>query len=663
MPTWKYLVILESPGKIAKVQGYLGADYKVVASYGHCIDLPKKKLSVDIKKNFQPTYEIYPEKKETINSIIQLSKSAEIVYLMTDEDREGEAISYHLSNVLPKNTKYKRAKTNSITKTAIEDAIKNSGTIDYDLVASYETRRILDRLVGYKCSYITTSATGGKSAGRVQSAALRVLAEREKEIQSFVPQEYWDITADFLVDNKNKIAARLIQPDKMDIKDKVTADKITVAIINKSFKVAKVDSKEVASSPRPPFTTSTLQQTAASILGWDQDRTMRVAQKLYEDGHITYMRTDSVTIVPSFINSIRTYVQNNYKNEYLPASMCVYANKATSQAAHEAIRPVDINNQQITADAEARKLYDLIWRRTVASQMANAKALQTSIRFIFDVYEFAASGSVSLFDGWKSVWHWSVGEDRTLPTVKVNDDYKIDNVVAEQKFTQPPSRYTKSSITKMYEETGIGRPSTYANITKTLKERKYIENNGNSFIVTQLGLKVIEFLVGVNFCFIDTKFTSTMEEKLDKIGDKELSKLTVLEEFWTRLKNDLEQAKTVKQNASVTTIECPQCKKMLAKKHGRYGAFLACLDKECKFTANIGADGMPLAKVKKEKVYSEHECPQCKSKMLERNGKFGAFLGCEKYPNCRGMRKADGSVIEAKPKKFRFAKKNKKTEE
>lgn len=663
MANWKYLVILESPGKISKVQSYLGSEYKVVASYGHCIDLPKKKLSVDIKKDFAPTYEIYPEKKETINSIVQLSKSAELVYLMTDEDREGEAISYHISNVLPKNVKYKRAKTNSITKAAIEDAIKNSGTIDYDLVASYETRRILDRLVGYKCSYITTSATGGKSAGRVQSAALRVLAEREKEIQSFIPQEYWDISADFIFDTKDKISARLIQPDKMDIKNKESAEKIIAAITNKTFHVSKLESKEVASSPKPPFTTSTLQQTAASILGWDQDRTMRVAQKLYEDGHITYMRTDSVTIVPTFLNSIRSHIQSNYKKEYLPTNTIVYANKATSQAAHEAIRPVDIANQQVNADAEGRKLYDLIWRRTLSSQMAHAKSLQTSIRFLFDVYEFAASGSINLFDGWKSVWHWSAGEDKPMPAIKIKDNCKIDNIVNEQKFTQPPSRYTKSSITKMYEETGIGRPSTYANITKTLKERKYIENNGNSFVVTQLGLKVADFLVNANFCFIDLQFTSNMEEKLDKIGDKELTKLSVLNEFWNRLKDDLEKAKTIKQSASVTTIECPTCKKMLAKKHGRYGEFLACLDKECKFTANIGPDGLPLVKVKKEKIYSTHECPLCKSKMLERIGKFGNFLGCEKYPNCRGMRKEDGSTIEPKQKKFRFAKKNKKSDE
>ena len=656
MSTYKYLVILESPGKVAKVQSYLGKDYKVVASYGHCIDLPKKKLSINIKKDFQPTYEIYPEKKDKIDEIIKLSKSAQIVFLMTDEDREGEAISYHISNVLPKNTNYKRAKTNSITKVAVEDAIKNAGQIDYDLVNSYETRRILDRLVGYKCSYVTTSATGGKSAGRVQSAALRVLAEREKEIQKFVPVEYWEIGADFIINSAQKLSAKLVEPDKLTITNQQASDVIVAAIQNQMFMVSKYEKKEVASAPKAPFTTSTLQQTAASVLGWDQDRTMRIAQKLYEDGHITYMRTDSVSLVPAFISSMRTYIQNNYKSEYLPKTVVAYANKAAAQAAHEAIRPVDIGVTQIVADAECRKLYDLIWRRTLSSQMANSRSMQVSVRFNYDKYEFAASGSVNIFDGWKNVYHWSLGDDKQMPFLQVGEKYKIDNIIAEQKFTQPPSRYTKSSITKMYEETGIGRPSTYANITKTLKERKYIEVLGNSFKVTDLGIKVCDFLVASNFCFIDLNFTSNMEDKLDQIGDKKLQKLDVLKEFWKRLESDLTNAVNIKQKLSVTTIACPKCNKNLAIKNGKFGSFYACVEKDCKFTANIGAQGEVLEKVKKEKVYSEHACPTCNCKMIVRSGRFGEFLGCESYPKCTGMRKADGTVIDKSKKKKRFFK-------
>jgi DNA topoisomerase-1 len=660
----KYLVIVESPEKAKKIGVYLGKDYKVMASVGHVIDLPAKGLNVDIKKDFAPSYGVMPGKEDVVKTIVKAANEVDLVYLMSDPDREGEAIAWHLSRQLPKGKPFKRAKTNSITKQAIQDAITNAADIDYDLVDSYETRRILDRLVGYKCSFITTTATGGKSAGRVQSAALRVLAERENEIKAFVPKEYWEINAELLSPKKEKIVAALVDPDKMDVKNKEQADVIVAALRNKIAKVTKYESKEVYLSPRAPFTTSTLQQTSASILGWDQDKTMRVAQSLYENGHITYMRTDSVTIVPQVIADTRNYIQTNFTKEYLPKTAMVYSNKAAAQAAHEAIRPVDINVPQVTADADSRKLYDLIWRRTVSSQMEKAKNLAVSARFKVEKYELGANGSVSLFDGWKKVWHWSAGEDRPLPLLNVGDDCDIIDVTSEQKFTQPPSRYTKSSITKMYEETGIGRPSTYASITKTLKARGYIDLTGSSYVVTELGLKVCDFLVKSNFCFMDLKFTSNMEEKLDKIGDKELQKLGVLTEFWDRLKGDINNATKTKQQMSATDIDCPKCKKVkLVKKHGRFGEFFACTDKECKFTANIGEDGQPQEKVVKEKVYGKEPCPQCGEKMILRNGKFGDFYGCSKYPKCRGMRNSEGEEIKPKDPsqkpKFFFRRKKK----
>ena len=657
----KYLVIVESPEKAKKIGTYLGKDYKVMASVGHVIDLPAKGLNVDIKKNFTPKYGVMPGKEDVVKSIISAAKNVDIVYLMGDPDREGEAISWHLSKQLPKGTAYKRAKTNSITKQAITDAIANATDIDYDLVDSYETRRILDRLCGYKCSFITTSATGGKSAGRVQSAALRVLADREKEIKAFVPQEYWEILVELSTAQQEKISAHIVKPDKMDIKTQEQADKIVLALKNQKLQVTKYDAKEVYLSARAPFTTSTLQQTAASLFGWDQDRTMRIAQSLYEDGHITYMRTDSVTIIPNVISDIRNFIKANYKSEYLPATVNFYANKAAAQAAHEAIRPVDVNSQQVTADAEGRKLYDLIWRRTISSQMEKAKNLSVTARFAKDEYEFAASGSVSLFDGWKNVYHWSAGDDKTLPKLKVGDKCDIIKIDPEQKFTQPPSRYTKSSITKMYEETGIGRPSTYASITKTLKARDYIELNGNSYQVTDLGLRVCDFLVKAQFCFIDLNFTSQMEEKLDKIGDKELKKLDVLNEFWTRLKSDIDNATAIKQNASITEHDCPKCKTKLLAKHGKFGPFYACPNKECKFTANIGENGLPQEKIIVEKVYCDHPCQLCNSKMVLRKGKLGDFFGCSAYPKCFGMRTAAGEIIERKEKtgKARFYRKNK----
>jgi len=647
----KYLVIVESPEKAKKIGGYLGKDYKVLASVGHVIDLPAKGLNVDIKKDFFPTYEIMPGKEAVVDSIVEAAKSSDLVYLMSDPDREGEAIAWHISKRLPKEKPFKRAKTNSISKSAIEDAIKNAKDIDYELVDSYETRRILDRLVGYKCSFITTSATGGKSAGRVQSAALRVIAEREKEIKSFIPVEYWDIGAELLTPKKEKILAVLTKPEKMEVKSKEQADEIVKALTKKTVTVTKYDSKEVQVSPRAPFTTSTIQQTAASIFGWDQDKTMKLAQRLYEDGKITYMRTDSVHIVPQFTATVRDHISEHYAPEYLPKTIQVYANKnGSAQEAHEAIRPVDITVDKVTGEMDERKLYDMIWKRTVSSQMEKAKNLSVSARFTIDSYELGASGSVSLFDGWKKVWTWSAGEDKPLPLLKVGDKCDITEVTSEQKFTQPPSRYTKSSITKMYEETGIGRPSTYASITKTLKARGYIEPLGNSYQATDLGIKVSNFLVGANFCFIDLKFTSEMEEKLDKISEKQLKKLGVLTQFWTRLKSDIDNATQMKNAASITNHDCPKCKKTkLLAKNGKFGAFLACPDKECKFTANMDENGNPKEKVVVEKIYCTEVCHLCAEKMILRKGKYGDFYGCSQYPKCKGMRNADLTIVEPKP--------------
>lgn len=656
----KKLVLVESPGKVAKIQSYLGSEYKVVATYGHMIDLPAKGININIKKDFLPNYEVMSDKKEIFNNIVTLIKSSQITFLMMDEDREGEGMCSNIVREVEKKIgsfPYKRAKTNSITKQGVENAIKNASTIDYGLVDSYEARRLLDRICGYKCSFITTSATGGKSAGRVQSAALRVLADREKEIQKFVPVEYWDISAELLTPKKEKIVASLVNPDKMDIKNKEQADKIVQDITKKIVTVTKYDSKEVFASPRAPFTTSTLQQTAASVFGWDPSKTMKTAQRLYEDGKITYMRTDSVMIVPQFTATTRDHIKNNFTPEYLPKTINVYTNKASNvQAAHEAIRPVDINVTTVLGEADERKLYDMIWRRTVSSQMEKSKNLSVSARFSFDKYEFGANGSVSLFDGWKKVWTWSAGEDKPLPLLKIGDKCDIIDITSEQKFTQPPFRFTKSSITKMYEETGIGRPSTYDSITKTLKARTYIELIGSSYKVTDLGLKVCDFLVGANFCFMDLAFTSQMEDKLDKIGEKELKKLGVLDEFWCRLKGDIDVATTMKQNAAVTDFDCPKCKKKLLAKHGKFGSFFACPDKECKFTANVDENGKPKEKVVVEKVYCTEPCQLCASKMILRKSKFGEFYGCEKFPKCRGMRNADKTPIEPKtssgPKKF-----------
>jgi DNA topoisomerase-1 len=656
----KNLVIVESPTKAKTLSGFLGKGYTVKASLGHVRDLPQSSLGVDVTNNFEPEYVVSDKAKKNVSEVIKEAQDADVIYLATDPDREGEAISWHISNRLPSGKKFKRAKTNSITKTAITEAIQKAGDIDYNLVDSYETRRILDRIVGYKCSFVTMTATGGKSAGRVQSAALRVLAEREKEIKSFIPVEYWDISADMISSKKETISTHLITPDKMDIKNADQANAIVKDLTDKTATVTKYESKEVYISPRAPFTTSTLQQTAATILGWDQEKTMKVAQRLYENGRITYMRTDSVSVIPSFIDSVRNYISHNYDKEYLPNSYQLYSNKnANAQEAHEAIRPIDVSvkEDEIHGEMDDKKLYDMIWRRTVSSQMEKSKNLSVSARFAVDKYEFAASGSIGIFDGWKKVWKWSIGEDKILPSMKVGDKCEIKNIVSEQKFTQPPSRYTKSSITKMYEETGIGRPSTYASITKTLKARGYIESLGNSYQVTDLGIKVSDFLIKADFCFIDLKFTSEMEEKLDKICSNSIKKLSVLTDFWERLKKDIDKANAIKQEQSITAHKCTKCQNNLLIKHGKFGTFLACSNKECKYTANMDENGLPKEKVVVEKIYCAEDCPKCSSKMVLRKSKFGEFYGCAKYPECRSMRDKEGKVIEPKNTGKTFKKK------
>jgi DNA topoisomerase-1 len=645
----KYLVIVESPSKATKIAQYLGKDYYVMASKGHIADLPSKGLNVDLKKNFKPHYEVMEDKVDVVAKIVSEAKKAQAVYLMSDPDREGEAIAWLISQQLPSGTQFFRAKTNSITDTAVKQAIDEADQINMDLVDAFEARRILDRLVGYKCSYLTQSATGGKSAGRVQSAALRALSDREKEIKSFVPQEYWDIGAELLTTNKDKIWTRLTKPEKMDVSNEDKAKQIVAALTKKTAVVSKYDTKEVFSSPYAPFTTSSLQQTAATILGWSQDKTMSVAQALYENSFITYMRTDSPYIEPGTISALRTEIQTRYGKKYLPDKANFYASKAkNAQEAHEAIRPTHVEVEQIDElESDHKKLYKMIWQRTVASQMERSKSLGVSARFTVGSYELGANGSSLLFDGWKKVWHYALSDDTLLPVLNIGDKCDIIDVSSEQKFTQPPSRYTKSSITKLYEETGIGRPSTYASITKTLLARKYIELLKNSYQVTDLGLKVSDFLQKSGFCFIDLDFTSKMEEKLDRITNKEAKKIDTLTEFWDRLQKDITNAKTLKVDASQTNFPCPKCKNMLALKHSKFGAFFGCTDKkECGYTAIVGPDGEPKEKPPKE--YGSEPCQLCGSKMVKRNSKMGGFFGCEKFPSCRGMRNLQGEVIEQK---------------
>lgn len=654
------LIIIESPGKIHSYNKYLGKEYKIVASYGHIFDLPVKKISIDIKHDFEPTFEVMSDKKDTFNQIKKLADKAEIIYVMTDPDREGSGIGWNIAEHLSKSAIIKRAKTQEITKNSIIKAIDNACDMDVEkpLVDAFLARRILDRLVGYRASYPVKQATGGPSAGRVQSAALRFLAEREKEIQSFIPKKYWDITAELVTQKLEKIIAKIKIPDKLEITSEKQAQEICDTLKKDQIVVSLFEKRNESVKPYAPFTTSTLQQSASSFLGWSPKKTMQVAQSLYEASFITYMRTDSRHIVPEVVDQIRSVV-TGYGSKYLPGKKLVYASGKLSQEAHEAIRPTDVNNSSGPVDTDESKLYRMIWKRTISSQMTDAEFIRSKAEFTCQKYILDARGSKRIFDGWQKVWDYGSQDDVYLPELVVEEQVKALDVLAEAKETKPPARYSEASMVKKMEQLGIGRPSTYAATIETLKNRKYITTKGKAIDVTELGVRVSDFMVAADFCFVDLGFTSSMENHLDAIAENKETKLQVLTEFWDRLKHDLANAKGKKQELSKSGFKC-KCGGELLKKFSKWGPFYSC-DKypDCKKIYTIGEHGEPVEKQKKKIEYSDKDCPKCGAKMILRESKFGKFYGCSKYPACRQMRDEQGNEIKPK-KKNKWHKKSQK---
>jgi DNA topoisomerase-1 len=660
----KNLVIIEAPNKAKKIKSCLGDGYDVRATAGHFRDLPAEGLNVDLDNAFEPTYAIDPDKKDLVRELVDLAKKADMVYLMTDPDREGEAIAWHFAEQLPKGVKYRRVTTQSITKDAIKKAITTSRDIDHHLVSAQQARRILDRIAGYKTSYPVKRATGGTSAGRVQSAALRILAEREKEIAAFVPEEYWPIEAELLTSGKQKILAHIKVPDERDIKNGKQAKEIVEVLKKGPAVVSKFTKTEVATRALAPFTTSTLYQTAASVFGWKSDKTASVAQKLYEAGVITYHRTDATYMVPEFIQSARDLISDEHGAKYLPDKPNYFGAAKGAQEAHEACRVTDLAARSYTSGTtEEGRLYQMIWKRSLSCQMTELKKLAISAEFTVGKYVLAASGSKLMFDGWRKVWDYGSITDTELPELKIGDKLDVIDVKTEQKFTQPPSRYSEQSFIKKLESESIGRPSTYASIGKTLVARRYIEND-KSIKVTDLGLKVIDFMVQMGICFVEVKFTADMEQKLDDVAENKVDRVKVLTEFWDRLKGDLKKAADFKKEVKVTEFPCPECKKnkvesYLVLRDGRFGKFFSCetskgKDKGCQYKANYGEDGKPVEKVKKEVQTSEHKCPNCGTNLVVRVGKKSGkeFLGCPKWPKCQaGIFDMDGNKIEMGAKK------------
>lgn len=656
------LVIIESPGKLKSYRKYLPPNFTVIASMGHVLDLPEKDLGIDIKSNFAPTFMVMKDKKDTLEEIKSAAAKCDEVFIATDPDREGAGIGWNIAQQLPKKLKIKRAKTQSITKSGIEKALSDATEMNEDegLVNAFKARRMLDRICGYKTSYIVKMATGGMSAGRTQSATLRILAERELEIKAFKPEEYWPITAELLTAAKKKIIASIKTPDEKDIKNGADAKKIVEIIRKGPAIVSKFEKKEVNTRAGAPFTTSTMYQ-AAAIFGWKSDKTASVAQKLYEAGVITYHRTDSTYLIPEFISNVRSLVKSEYGDRYLPDKPNYFGASKNAQEAHEACRCTDLAlREYVSGGTDEAKLYQMIWKRSVACQMAEMEKLSMSAEFKVDKYILKASGSKLVFDGWYKVWDYGSISDTILPELKIGEELDVLDVKTEQKFTEPPPRYNERSLIKKLEQEGIGRPSTYSSIPKTLEARKYIDN-GKNITVTDLGLKVNDFMCKVGFCFVEVKFTAEMEQKLDDIAMGKADCTAVLTEFWDRLKKDISKSKEFKKDKNITEFDCPECAKhkkesKLCLRDSRFGKFFSCeLYPECKYKASYGEDGKPFEKEPKVVKTSAFPCPSCGEMMVVRTGKKSGkeFLGCPKWPKCKGkICDLDGNPIEFKSKKW-----------
>ena len=668
------LVIVESPAKAKTIEKFLGANYRVLASFGHVRALPSKQGSVDIANDFEPKYHVLPESKKHIDAIKKELKGADRLLLATDPDREGEAISWHLLAALGLDKKPKipiqRVVFHEITKDAIIHAVQHPRDIAIDLVDAQQARSILDYLVGFNLSpFLWKKIRYGLSAGRVQSVALRLVCEREKEIQAFVDQEYWTIATRLEKQGGQTLKAGLVAVDgkklgKFDIPDQKSADALKNAIAQGKAQVATVTRKEMKRNPAPPFTTSTLQQEASRKLGFSAKKTMSTAQKLYEGvaigeggtvGLITYMRTDSVNLSAQALKDAHDLISVAYGKEYALAKPRFYKNKSkNAQEAHEAIRPTYLDKtpaelkKYLTPDLF--KLYELIWKRTVACQMAEALLDQTSVDISVsgekkDSFTLRATGSVIRFPGFMKLYIEGVDDEDeekegTLPALDEGETLKLLEVLPEQHFTQPPPRYTEATLVKTLEEYGIGRPSTYASTLNTLVERKYARLDKKRFFPEDVGMVVNDLLTAHFPKYVDYNFTAGLEEELDQVSRGEKQWKPLLREFWNPFITLLKQkeGEVKKDDLTTETLEeaCPECGKPLAIKLGKRGKFIACtgFKEGCKYTRNLENSGTEEAA---EPEVSEEKCDKCGQPMLIKSGRYGKYLACSGYPACKNI--------------------------
>ncbi|MBI4403104.1 MAG: type I DNA topoisomerase [Deltaproteobacteria bacterium] len=662
------LVVVESPAKAKTIKKYLGREFEVKASVGHIKDLPKSSLGVDVDKNFKPTYELIKGKKKVVDEITKAAKKASSVYLAPDPDREGEAIAWHVAEEIGiSKERIHRVLFNEITKQSVLKAIENPEPLNREKYESQQARRILDRLVGYQISPILwRKVRRGLSAGRVQSVAVRMIVEREREVTAFVPKAYWTVVASLTTDDvQEEFQARLVRIgdkkiDRTDLDDEHVAAEAVSESEKAQWNVISVQQKQRRRNPDPPFITSTMQQEGSRKLFFSAKKTMRVAQQLYEgielgdegaQGLITYMRTDSVRISPESITQARAVIEKTFGKAYVPNQPIEYKNKKNAQDAHEAIRPTSLeySPERVKSflDEEQFKLYEMIWKRFLACQMEQAVFDQTVVDMdakvaTGNVYGYRATGSVPRFAGFLALWQIDNEKDDTqteqLPDIRESSRLACKKVASEKHMTQPPPRFSESSLIKELEEKGIGRPSTYATILSTIQDRKYAEKKENRFYPTDLGVLVTELLVENFSNIVDEQFTATMEDQLDQIEEGKADWIKTLRNFYAPFKETLKLANTqmrnVKQEETPTNLQCPKCEKSLVIKWGKNGKFAACQGyPECRFTSEFVQEGDTVKLV--EHPTTDEKCTNCGAPMIVRMGRFGRFLACSEYPKCK----------------------------
>ncbi len=685
------LVIVESPGKAKTINKYLGKNYRVEASYGHVKDLPKSTLGVDIEDNFATEYVVIPGKEKVLASLKKIAATADAIFLAPDPDREGEAIAWHLAEELGEGTGKKKKKSdrpanfirrvtfNEITEKAVKAAFENPRDIDVNLVDAQQTRRVLDRIVGYQVSpLLWDKVRRGLSAGRVQTVALRLIVERDREIKAFQKVEYWTLDANLAAGRPPAFDARFIGrgDEKIEIGNAEDAEKIRAALETATWKVRSVDKKERRRSPAAPFTTSKLQQDGSRKLRFSVKRVMMIAQRLYEGidigedgptGLITYMRTDSTRVSADALAEVRTMIQSSYGNEYLPENANVYKSKKDSQDAHEAIRPTsamhDPESMKKYLQDDEYKVYNLIWQRFVASQMRPAIFDQTSVEIDAvsgsEAYVYRVTGSVLKFDGFLKVYQESKDakdeEDEELkhklPALEPGETLTLKELKPEQHFTEPPPRYNEASLVKELEEKGIGRPSTYAAILTTIQERQYVQKIGGKFIPTEIGLVVTDLLVANFPDIFDVQYTARLEEELDEIEEGKEVWTDALAGFYKKFEKDLRYAEkhmeNIKRMEKPTEEKCERCGSPLVIKWGKHGSFFACSayekgnENSCTFTKENPIDLPDLDSADVQDTSQEEYCENCGKVMVLKRGRFGQFMACTGYPECKTTRRLD----------------------